>query len=136
MTTTEKTSSEPFMVVGLSGTTRLEITVGSAAAAAAAAWYWQGSGLPAEWYLRGDVIHERPVLLFTQADDGTVHATPLVPGRPVSSHLLTSCGAQLEPARACSQLLAAPCAGCARRVSAIVSPRTIDQNSSGVDTDG
>lgn len=63
----------------LRGTARLEITVGSAVAA----WYWQSSGLLAGWFLRGDVIHEHPMLLFTRADDGTVHATSLVPGKPV-----------------------------------------------------
>ena len=119
MTATEvvrETAGDLFMVVGMLGTARLQITTSYAVAAAAATQYWQESGVDVEWFLRDDVPSERPVLVFTPAEEATVHVTRLVPGVPVSSHPVTCCGARFEPKEVCSHLLAAVCASCHRKL--------------------
>jgi hypothetical protein len=61
----------PFLVVASQHGKRLQITAGSALAAAAAAQYWRDHGLDeADWLLRDDVRHHRPVLLFTRHQAG------------------------------------------------------------------
>jgi hypothetical protein len=58
-----------FMVVGVHLGVRLQITAGSPVAAAAAAQLWRhyhrSEPMTVEWFLRDDLPHPRPVLLFT-----------------------------------------------------------------------
>lgn len=112
----QEKAGDLFMVVGMLGTARLQITTGCAVAAAAATQYWQASGMDVEWFLRDDVPSEQPVLVFTHTDEGTVHVTRLVPGMPVSSHPVTCCGARFDPERVCTHLLAAICGSCHRKL--------------------
>lgn len=108
--------ADPFLVVASLHDAHLEITVRSALAAAAAAQYWHGLGAdPVDWFLRADLAHPRPVLLFTRrAGDDVVHATELVPGKPVSAHPETCCQTSLrwEVMRVCTPDLAKPCPTC------------------------
>ncbi|MGH3931864.1 MAG: hypothetical protein ACRDTF_18035, partial [Pseudonocardiaceae bacterium] len=85
--------TDPFLVVASLHGTQMQITAGSVLAAATAVEYWRGLGVAAvDWFLRADLVHPRPVLLFTRGtNDGVVHATELLPGRPVWSHTVTCC---------------------------------------------
>lgn len=120
MTKHDKLSPHPdtdlFLVVASLYGARIQITAGSVLAADAAAQYWRGLGAAAaDWYLRGDLVHPRPVLLFTrQAGDNVVHATELVAGKPVSSHAATCCDTPLrwEVMRVCTPDMAKPCPDC------------------------
>jgi hypothetical protein len=111
---------DPFTVAGSLGGVRLQITAGSAPAAAAVAQYWRDLGAePVDWYLRDDLTHPRPVLLLTRHDGddaGLLHATRLVPGKPVSAHPATCCGIPLRWAvtQVCPPEPAEPCPACLR----------------------
>lgn len=112
------------MVVAVLHETLLQITAGSALAAAAAAQYWRDTEdvLAVEWFLRDDLVHQRPVLLFTRDRDGVVHATVLVAGKPVSQHPATCCGTPLrwDVLQVCSADLAEPCPDCRTALSALL----------------
>ncbi|MGH4015137.1 MAG: hypothetical protein ACRDSL_14695 [Pseudonocardiaceae bacterium] len=117
---------DPFLVVGQRGTERVHQTVASAVAAAAVAEYLRGGPHPAtrvEWSLRDDVPHLHQVLLFTTtADDATIHATRLVPGKPVSEHPETCCGTRLDwvtGVPVCQPEMRPPCAGCLTSLSEV-----------------
>lgn len=108
--------TDPFLVVASLHGSRMQITAGSVLAAATAVEYWRGLGVAAvDWYLRADLVHASPVLLFTRRDsDGVVHATELVAGKPVSSHTVTCCNTPLreEAMRVCAPDMAKPCPAC------------------------
>lgn len=108
--------ADPFLVVASLHGARLQITAGSPLAAAAAARYWLSLGAdPVHWFLREDLRHPRPVLLFTRrAGEQVVHATELVAGKPASSHTATCCDIPLhgELMQVCSPDLATPCPAC------------------------
>ncbi|MGH4014681.1 MAG: hypothetical protein ACRDSL_12305 [Pseudonocardiaceae bacterium] len=116
------TGEDPFVVVGQRGTDRVSITAASPIAAAAVADYLRHCRYPAtrvEWSLRDEVPHQHPVLLFTAASDGTIHATRLVPGKPVSEHPQTCCGTRLDWAAGvtvCAPEMRRPCALCLPKV--------------------
>jgi len=107
---------EPFMVVASLHEARLQITARSVLAATAAAEYWRGLGATeVDWFLREDLTHPRPVLLFTRQDGSrVVHATELVVGKPVLSHTTTCCGVPLrwEVMQVRTADLAKPCPAC------------------------
>ena len=126
-----------LVMAGLYGA-RIQITAGSVLAAEAAAEYWRGLGaVAADWCLRADLVHPRPVLLFTQqSGDEVVHATELVAGKPVSSHPATCCDTPLrwEVMQVCTPDLAKPCPDCltairsARLFTALGPQRRIDSS--------
>lgn len=106
----------PFLVVASRGSTRLQMTAGSVLAAAAAAEYWRGLDVGVvDWFLRADLVHPAPVLLFTRrAGETVVHATELMAGKPVSAHAVTCCDTPLhgEAMQPCTPDLAQPCPRC------------------------
>lgn len=108
--------TNPFRVVASLGGVRMQITAGSVLAAAAAAEYWRGLGVTAvDWFLRDEYRHASPVLLFTrQAENGVVHATELMAGKPVSAHTVTCCGTPLhdKAMQLCASDMAQPCPAC------------------------
>ncbi|MGH3904270.1 MAG: hypothetical protein ACRDTE_08780 [Pseudonocardiaceae bacterium] len=119
------TGEDPFVVVGQRGRVRVRQTVASAVAATAVAEYLRCGSHPAtrvEWSLRDDVPHSHPVLLFTDSDNATIHATQLVPGKPVSEHPETCCGTRLNWATGvtvCAPEMRSPCPGCLHNLRGI-----------------
>ncbi|HEU0089025.1 MAG TPA: hypothetical protein VFQ77_15485 [Pseudonocardiaceae bacterium] len=114
-----RTGGEPFRVVGQLQGSPLQLTVGSARAAAAVAACWREEGAETvDWFLRDDIAHPQPMFLITQAPDGTVHATDLTPGTPLSQHPTTRCGLPLTQTQVCSQVIGPSCAAC----RAVVTP--------------
>jgi len=109
-------STDPFLVVASLHGAHMQITAGSVLAAATAVEYWRALGVAeVDWFLRADLVHPSPVLLFTrQADDGVVHATELVAGKPVSAHAVTCCNTSLreEVMQVCTPDMAKPCPAC------------------------
>lgn len=118
MTTTDQPApdTDPFLVVASLHGARLQITARSALAAVAAAQYWLSLGVDTvNWFLREDMVHPRPVLLFIQrAGDDVVHVTELVAGEPVSSHTATCCDIPLrwDVMQICAPDMAEPCLTC------------------------
>lgn len=108
--------TEPFLVVASLYGARLQITARSPLAAAAAAQYWRSLGAEAvNWWLRADLTHPGPVLLFTQrAGENVVHVTELVAGKPATAHPATCCNTPLrwQLIQVCAPDLAEPCPGC------------------------
>ncbi|MGQ0774153.1 MAG: hypothetical protein ACT4NY_07015 [Pseudonocardiales bacterium] len=108
--------TDPFLVVASLHGTPMQITAGSVLAAATAVEYWRALGVAeVDWFLRADLVHPSPVLLFTRRDsDGVVHATELVAGKSVSSHAVTCCKTPLreEVMRVCTPDMAKPCPAC------------------------
>lgn len=108
--------TDPFLVVASLHGAHMQITAGSVLAAATAVEYWRGlGGAAVDWFLRADLVHPGPVLLFTRRDgDSVVHATELVAGKPVSSHAVTCCNTPLreEVMQVCTPDMAKPCPAC------------------------
>jgi len=109
-------NTDPFLVVAWLHGTLLQVTAGGAVEAAAIAEYWRRLDAAAvDWFLRADLEHPKPVLLFTRlADDDVVHATELAAGKPVSSHTVTCCGTALraDVMQVCTPDMAKPCHAC------------------------
>lgn len=109
-------NTDPFSVVAWLHGTLLQVTAGGALEAAAIAEYWRRLGAAAvDWFLREDLAHPKPVLLYTRlAGDDLVHATELAIGKPVSSYTVTCCDTVLraDVMRVCAPDMAKPCPAC------------------------
>ncbi len=119
---------ERFVVIGsLPGGVGLEVTAGNhTVSAAAVTQFWRDRGAVADWQLRADLAHSRPVLLLTRpaSVSRVTHATELVPGKPAASHTETLCGMVLDwpgGLRICSEYEGwTPCPGCIARLAELV----------------
>jgi hypothetical protein len=115
-----------FVVMGYLFGSPLRITVADSVPAAAAAAWWLGEGaLGVDWYLRDDLTYRRPVLLLTGTDQGTTHATVLVPGTPVSELRTASCGADVDLARVWWPGEGTPCGRCVTALHPIQAAKAV-----------